>query len=51
MRDLRDWETKARKKLVVDKMIALNIAQGDPQLLSTQLEWQHKFIEAEEEDD
>lgn len=30
-------------------MTALSIAKGEPELLATQLEWQHKFVEAEEE--
>ncbi len=41
---------KAQKKLLEDKMTALAIARSDGQLMATQLEWQHKFLEAEEED-
>jgi len=41
---------KAQKKLLEDKMTALAIARSDAQLLATQWEWQHKFLEAEEED-
>ena len=32
-------------------MSALMAAQGDGRILATQIEWQHKFVEAEEEGD